>query len=77
MKQKTIVLEWYHIWGTKNSYALQMSYRGSTVYHAAGHKCENDKLLKSALIWAKGQGYTHWRMKTNMQGPRNIRKLEI
>ena len=77
MKQKTIAMEWYHIWGTHANYALRLSYGREVLRDIPCHSTESYKIFRNALAWAKGQGYTHWRMKSPMNAPRNVRKLEV
>ena len=76
-KQRTATLNWYHHFGTSNTMSLEIMYRGRYIRAITGHSSECPKMLNSGLTWLKNQGYTHWRMKTNMQGPRSVRKLEV
>ena len=78
MKQKTIVLRWYHIWGTHANYTLELRYGRKVLHHIPGHSAESERLFRNALTWAKNQGYTHWRMYSEMKHtPLNVRKLEV
>ena len=62
MKTATIIS--YHVFGTKNTKAIDITYRAKQLYHFMNNSYESDN-IKAAIVWCKQQGFTHFKIVYN------------
>ena len=62
MKTATIIS--YHVFGTKNTKAISITYKGKQLHHFMNNGYESDN-IKIAIAWAKSNGFTHFKIVYN------------
>lgn len=62
MKTATIIS--YHVFGTKHTKAIDITYKGKQLHHFMNNGYEVDN-IKTAIAWCKQQGFTHFKIKYN------------
>jgi len=62
MKTATIIS--YHVFGTKSTKAICITYRGKQLHHFMNNCYEADN-IKTAVVWCKQNGFSHFKIVYN------------
>ena len=62
--KKTATIISYHVFGTKNTNAVEITYKGKQLHHFMNNGYESDN-IKTAIAWAKSNGFTHFKIVYN------------
>ena len=63
MKTATIIS--YHVFGTKNTNAIEITYKGRQLYRFMNNNSYESDNIKAAIAWAKSNGFTHFKIVYN------------
>ena len=62
--KKTATIISYHVFGTKNTNAIEITYKGKQLHRFMNNYYESDN-VKSAVVWCKEKGFTHFKIVYN------------
>ena len=62
--KKTATIISYHVFGTKNTNAIEITHKGKQLHHFMNNGYESDN-IKTAIAWCKQQGFTHFKIVYN------------
>ena len=62
--KKTATIISYHVFGTKNTNAIEITHKGKQLHHFMNNYYESDN-IKAAIAWAKSNGFTHFKIVYN------------
>ena len=63
MKTATIIS--YHVFGTKNTNAIEITCKGRQLYRFMNNNSYESDNIKTAIAWAKSNGFTHFKIVYN------------